>query len=88
LSYKRSVRSNTYISDGCLISEEDYEYTLENIPVSNLPEPLLEKLIGKDWETLDMLSDLQDVHDCRDTDSWRVCLNEVASKYNLKTSEV
>lgn len=70
---------------GCLISEEDYEYTLENIPVSNLPEPLLEKLIGKDWETLDMLTDLQDVHDCRHIDSWRDCLDEVASKYNVKT---
>jgi len=73
---------------GCLISEEDYTPILEGVCVANLPESLLEKIIGRDWETLDMLSELQDTHDCVSVSNWKDSLDYIASKYKLKTSNI
>jgi hypothetical protein len=68
---------------GCLIPDEDYTPEMEGVGVSRLQQHWPD-LFQFDGNQLDLLADLQNLHDCGDPKNLRDGLVSIASTYKLE----
>jgi len=84
--YRHPLSGNT-CAVGCLISEEMYHESMEYTPLKDLilDHPELRPIIEPQ---LDLLTELQKVHDSFDVSRWPSELVELADKQILETPEI
>jgi hypothetical protein len=70
--------NNTKCAAGCLISDDEYEYDMEGTLWAGLVD---RNIITRDH--LNLIEDLQTVHDHYEVIRWGYKLSVVATKYNL-----
>jgi len=73
---------------GCLLSDDVYTTDIEGMCAHSLPVSVLKTIIKDDeMETgINLLGELQDLHDIYTVNTWRTKLNTIADDFNLKTS--
>jgi len=73
---------------GCLITDDVYTPDIEGMCAHSLPVSVLKTIIKDDeMETgINLLGELQDLHDIYTVNTWRTKLNTIADDFNLKTS--
>lgn len=66
---------------GCLLTDEEYISKMEGKNISYLMNNNL--FPGRLIPHIDLLSDLQEIHDHQDSDVWEDCLKQCAVEYSL-----
>lgn len=74
--------NGTMCAVGCLIPDDEYDPTMENKCVNNIP-----LFHGWDVYTQSMLEFMQGIHDRSEPDKWEECFHQAASRYNLTMPE-
>lgn len=75
---------NTKCAAGCLLSDEDYNIDFEGgTTYSPIVQPTFIKIVGV--ENLDLLRELQQIHDDVVPNQWTISLRNIAKKYALLT---
>jgi len=72
---------------GCLLNDDVYSTDIEGMCAHSLPVSVLKTIIKDDeMETgINLLGELQDLHDIYTVERWRTKLDELAYEFKLKT---
>ena len=72
---------------GCLIPDEMYTYSIEDRGVGGLPLNIIEPIVGvqctKRERKLELLNDLQEMHDNRLPEKWPTSLAAIKNAFNI-----
>ena len=72
---------------GCLIPDEMYRNKIENRPVGDLPLNILEPIVGVQYtkreRKLNLLDDLQEMHDTILPEKWPTVLADIKNAFNI-----
>ena len=80
--------NGTSCAVGCLIKDEHYHPSIEGRPVDYYAVAYALKLseIDTSQEVIDLLLDMQALHDSGSPDTWKECLTDLARDYRLEVT--